>query len=78
MHLWKGHVGGMTALGSLYLCHSPSNPSPSAPGEGQYSSQPLVSLQLSLLYLFLDISLYFGYAEDKTAEGPVKVLQIDL
>lgn len=41
-------------------------------------SQPPVSLQLSLLYPFLDISLYFGYPEDKTVEGPVKVLQIDL
>lgn len=30
-------VGGMTALGSLYLCHSPSHPSRTAPEEVQYS-----------------------------------------
>lgn len=37
MHPWKVRVGGMTDLGSLYMCHSPSHPSPTAPGEVQYS-----------------------------------------
>lgn len=37
VHPWKGHVGGMAGLGSLYLCCSPSHPSPSAPEEAQCS-----------------------------------------
>lgn len=44
--------------------------------EVQYSHS-LLCLHLSLLYPFW-VPLYFGYPEDKSAEGPVKVLQIDL
>lgn len=67
----------MTDLGSLYLCHCPSNPSPSAPGEVQYSHS-LLCLPTSHCFILFGVPLYFGYLEDKTAEEPVKVLQTDL